>query len=62
MIQNLSQIVKNRNQIINVESKMNNNFKEIADSFEEFKNPVVNEITKIKNENIAYERELERYK
>ena len=62
LIQHLSQIMKNRSQIANIESKMVNNFKEIASSFDEFKNPVVNEITKIKNENIAYERELERYK
>jgi hypothetical protein len=48
--------------IVVIEKRINNDFSVLNHSFEEYKNPIVNQINKIKQENKAYERELERYK
>ena len=41
---------------------MNSDLKALHVSFDNYKNPIVSEINKLKNENKSYEREVERYK
>lgn len=45
-----------------IEQRLNKDLEVLHKSFEEYKNPIVNEMNNIKHENKAYEREVERYK
>lgn len=51
-----------RRDFATIEKKVNYELGVLSKSFEEYKNPIINEISKLKNENKSYERELERYK